>query len=223
MWAQERRDQMMNALKHSLAIWESIQDQSIEAYKAGRVLSVMLEKLMAHQALQGALNAYANPANHVNRNKSYGVLANGNMSMPDDVAPEHSAAMTLGLLSSGGISPNAGFGTSTATSATPTNGTGNLGSGMNMNVGMSAAGETRPYPASMAGILNEPFPERERTGLTPNASGPETGAGAMNGALSPFSQLFGQSAMGIDGGAADLDWVSIASQLHCSHASNDLC
>ena len=125
-----------------------------------------------------------------NRAPNYGLFTNGNMSdmNPDDLPPEQSAAMTLGLLSSGGISPGPNFG---------------------MNVGQAGSGaEKQLYPASMAGLLNEPM--QERTGLTPQFSGPEPSGNALNGAASPFSQMFGAGGglTGMDGLGADIDWVS---------------
>nr|POF26318.1 hypothetical protein CFP56_22467 [Quercus suber] len=92
----------------------------------------------------------------------------------DDLPPEQSAAMTLGMLSSGGVSPGPGFNVSMS--------------------GMTPQETKSTYPASMAGLLNDPLPER--TGLTPNYSGPDTsavGGSGIAGAASPFSQMFGQS------------------------------
>jgi hypothetical protein len=99
--------------------------------------------------------------------------------------------MTLGMLSSGGMSPNfamnsAGLGSLAGTADSKSN-----------------------YPASMAGLLNEPM-QAERTGLTPQFSGPEPSGNALNGAASPFSQMFGAGAgfTSMDGLGADIDWVS---------------
>jgi hypothetical protein len=80
-WAQERRESMVAAIQRSVQIWESLRDQSLEAYKASSILNVMLNKLQDNFA-------------YTKQNDGVG---------PDGlVASEHSAALTLGLLSSGG-------------------------------------------------------------------------------------------------------------------------
>jgi hypothetical protein len=100
-------------------------------------------------------------------------------------------------LSSGGMSPN--FAMSGA-------GLGPLAGGQTMG---TTDGKSS-YPASMAGLLNEPM-QGERTGLTPQFSGPEPSGNALNGAASPFSQIFGAGGgfTSMDGLGADIDWVSL--------------
>lgn len=191
MWAQDRKQQMMNALRHCVGIWESLRDHSMEAYKASTTLRVMLEKLLAQQQAvqsnQQSLRMH-HAQQYPSRNPSFGVFPNGNVAsvVDDEVPPEHSAAMTLGLLSSGGVSPNAAFAA---------------------NAAQSLPGEGRGYPASMAGLL-DPLPDR--TGLTPQYSGPDAVSQAMAGATSPFSQMFAMPNMsngiGVEGGV-DVDWV----------------
>ncbi|GKZ25640.1 hypothetical protein AbraCBS73388_001284 [Aspergillus brasiliensis] len=77
-WGRERREELMGALRRSKEIWEELQNETIEAWKAGAALGVMLSKL--------------------------------NLGYPESTAPppafepqdeKQSAAMTLGLLSSG--------------------------------------------------------------------------------------------------------------------------
>lgn len=93
-WAVEHRDAMFAAIERAVVIWETLRDQSMEAYKANTVLKVMLEKLKHHQTLRQQLhNNFSFTSN------ADGVAADGH------VAPEHSAAMTLGMLSSGGMRP----------------------------------------------------------------------------------------------------------------------
>jgi len=178
VWNQGRREEMMDALRHAVSVWSKRADESIDAYKAASVLGILIQNLVN----QSQPSTYPNFTRYTQRNGNYGILPNNNLRFGEDVAPEHSAAMTLGLLSSGGVSPNPTFNTNGATS--------------------SSSAETRGYPASMAGLLNEPFPER--TGMTPQYSGPD--AGVAN-PLSPFSQLLSANAGGMDGG--DIDWVSI--------------
>lgn len=126
------------------------------------------------------------------RNPNYGMFPNGNVSSvvedeEDQVPPEHSAAMTLGLLSAGGVNASGGFA---------------AGGGQGLPM------EGRGYPASMAGLLNDPLPER--TGLTPQYSGPDGVGPGMSGGASPFSQVFGISNMGNPAGqdGVEVDWVS---------------
>lgn len=77
-WGRERREEIIAALRRSKGIWEELQDETIDAWKAGTALGVMLSKL--------------------------------NLGYPESTAPaptfepqdeKQSAAMTLGLLSSG--------------------------------------------------------------------------------------------------------------------------
>ena len=195
-YREDRRNEMLQAVEHCITIWVSVREQSMEAYKASMALKVMFDKLKAHQAQQKVVQpqGYGQVRGHPN----FGVFPNGNVAdvNTDDLPPEQSAAMTLGMLSSGGMSPNSNF---------------------NMNMGQMATGdEKQSYPASMAGLLNEPM--TERTGLTPGYSGPETsgvGGQSMTGAASPFTSLFGPGGnfMGMDGvGGGDIDWVSGAMQ-----------
>lgn len=183
--AADRKLQMMNALRHCVGIWDSLRDQSMEAYKASTTLRVMLEKLMAQQ--QYAMPGGAQQAMGWRRNSrhaAYGAFPNGSVADVDDgVPPEHSAAMTLGLLSAGGVSPNTGF----------------TGSGM-QGLGMDGK-----HPASMAGLLSEAM--NERSGLTPQYNGADGVGQAVAGGVSPFSQMFNSTgnAAGPDG---EVDWVS---------------
>lgn len=201
--AGERRDEMMKAVEHCISIWESLGGQSTEAYKASLSLRVMVDKLKAHRVQQGkgrvmdaqVLQQYSHttPSStfSAKRNPTFGIFPNGLMNVSDvhadDLPPEQSAAMTLGMLSSGGISPGPGFGLSMSNLTTPDH--------------------RASYPANMAGLLNDPLPER--TGLTPQYAGPDSKG--MSNAASPFTQMFGQNAgsfTGIEGIGGDVDWVS---------------
>ncbi|KAF2847626.1 hypothetical protein T440DRAFT_520755 [Plenodomus tracheiphilus IPT5] len=118
IWGIDRREEMLEAIEVAVTIWDGLKDHSMEAYKAHATLSVMLDQLKksrpARQAPSGFQAASAFPA----------------MAPMDDanVAPEHSAAMTLGMLSTGGMTPN------------------------------SANMFDQRYPASMANLLNDPMP-----------------------------------------------------------------
>jgi hypothetical protein len=99
-WSHERRSSMLAALEQSRGIWETIQDQSMEALKAYGVLTAMFSTLQAHEAQirQQAQQGFA-PAIRFSQNGASGDDSN--------VAPEHSAAMTLGMLSTGALTPDA--------------------------------------------------------------------------------------------------------------------
>jgi hypothetical protein len=122
MWSAERIDEMLDAMETAVNIWEGLKDHSMEAYKAHTTLSVMLNQLKAdrptrqpqHNGFQAATSAFPQPSPMDESN----------------VAPEHSAAMTLGMLSTGGITPN------------------------------SANMFEQRYPASMANLLNDPIPHQ---------------------------------------------------------------
>ncbi|KAF2109405.1 fungal-specific transcription factor domain-containing protein [Lophiotrema nucula] len=150
-WSTDRKAEMLDAIDTAVGIWDGLKDHSMEAYKAHATLSVMLAQLKQHQAQRQMSQSFSASSG-----------SNFTTSAMDDsnVAPEHSAAMTLGMLSTGGMTPNSA----------------------NMF-------DTR-YPASMANLLNDPTPQGQATGLTPNYGGVTT---APDNAPSPFSSLFGAS------------------------------
>lgn len=201
LYAQDRREAMMTAIEHCVSIWESLQGLSMEAFKAAETLKVMLEKLKAHQTRQSMVRQGAvSSSSYYPQGPKFGVFPNGNVNLEPDANedPEQSAAMTLGMLSAGGMSPGSAFGIANGG-----------GLGMAGGAGTAMDGQAKSYPNSMAGLLNEPIPE-QRTGLTPQYSGPD-GSQTLAGAASPFSQLFGQNTgyTGMDGVGGDIDWVSI--------------
>ncbi|KAL9100228.1 MAG: hypothetical protein Q9163_004367 [Psora crenata] len=101
-WGSERRSDMIRALEVSIEIWKEKSDQSIEAYKASKILTVMLKKMRCNRAQQGhgAQNPFTFPS--VSNTSENGQA----FSSAVEEKPEHSAAMTLGMLSSGGIGSN---------------------------------------------------------------------------------------------------------------------
>lgn len=120
MWSANRLDEMLEAIETAVNIWEGLKDHSMEAYKAHTTLSVMLSQLRKDRPSRQAPNGF--------QAASSAFPATAPM---DDanVAPEHSAAMTLGMLSTGGMTPN------------------------------SANMFDQRYPASMANLLNDPIPQ----------------------------------------------------------------
>ncbi|KAF2258820.1 hypothetical protein CC78DRAFT_477265 [Lojkania enalia] len=133
VFAPNRRDEMLAAIDTAVGIWDGLKDHSMEAYKAHATLSVMLNQLTQHQAMRQAQQSFPVAASS---------SLTGTNPMDDaNVAPEHSAAMTLGMLSTGGLTPNS-----------------------------ANIFDTR-YPASMANLLNDPMAQTQSTGLTPQYSG----------------------------------------------------
>lgn len=107
LWGSSRRDEMVKALENSCAIWEELKDQYMEAYKASTICKVMLQKITAirnQTAVRMAQRTYqytdsANPK----PTQQY--------SPPEEEKAEHTAAITLGMLSNGGLTPSSGSGT----------------------------------------------------------------------------------------------------------------
>jgi len=199
-WNDDRRASMIAAIDSSVHIWEGLRDHSMEAFKAHATLTVMLQKLREHEGLrqrqqhhrqQGSVQqqqSYAQPP------QPFPITANGVGGgvdgMTDDdpnVAPEHSAAMTLGMLSTGALTPNAGM---------MFDGGGGSGKGYGGAYGDAS--------------------QQQNSGLTPNYSGPgNDGTAGPANAQSPFSQLFGggmgfQGMDALGGVGGNLDWVSFS-------------
>lgn len=85
VWGEERQAEMLVALQRSREIWNDLRDESIDAYKAAGILGVMFEKMNL-------------------------VLTSTEPNAPTTFEPQdekQSAAMTLGLLSSGMTPMNA--------------------------------------------------------------------------------------------------------------------
>lgn len=118
-WSEDRRNEMIDAIETAIGIWDGLKEHSMEAYKAHATLSVMLGQLKGGHSRSQTQSFSKTPA------------FNASTAMDDaNVAPEHSAAMTLGMLSTGGMTPNS-----------------------------ANTFETR-YPPSMANLLNDPVPQQ---------------------------------------------------------------
>ncbi|KAL8712390.1 MAG: hypothetical protein Q9220_003238 [cf. Caloplaca sp. 1 TL-2023] len=100
-WGLERREDMIRTLEVSNNIWKETRDQSMESYKASEILTIIIDK-MKNRTQSGGRTA---PAPF-----PFPSMANGNATSPyppqAEEKPEHSAAMTLGMLSSGGLTPS---------------------------------------------------------------------------------------------------------------------
>ncbi|KAK0369340.1 fungal specific transcription factor domain-containing protein [Colletotrichum limetticola] len=88
-WTPEQRMEMLSNLERTKEIWQGLADGSMEAFKASKVLDIILEKIKG-----------PNPEAEVFKNESFpGFETNPEMQS------DHNAAMTLGMLS-GGMTPN---------------------------------------------------------------------------------------------------------------------
>lgn len=183
--SQERRANMISAIEQSLSIWDTLRDQSMEAFKACGILNTMLAKLRAHEAQL--------------RQQSTGFVQSAfplKMDGTDDgtVEPEHSAAMTLGMLSTGGLTPNA----TNLFAAYETQ-------QQQLQATQSQNHQTQP-PTSSTGT-GIPSQYMAGTGVDSN--------GGPFGPLSPFSSLFGGPSLAFQdlamSNANNIDWVSLLS------------
>lgn len=195
--AEDRKAEMLDALRHTKAIWDSLRDRSVDAWKASNSIKIMLEKLEnpSQTPESGGIPtghqypATRFPAGIFQGNGWRGILSNGGAPMNGidrDQGAEQAAAMTLGLLSSGGVSP----------------GPQQLGGGQSNISPPGNAG----YPSNM-NLLNEPAPDggQQRTGFSPMYSG------VPQDLASPFSNFqVASGGPGIFEGANgfDVDWVS---------------
>ncbi|KZF23768.1 hypothetical protein L228DRAFT_123650 [Xylona heveae TC161] len=206
-WGLERRPDMIQALETSKAIWDGLKERSVEAYKASGLLSVMIDKLRQDRA--GVPPTPPSQPSPAMRGSTY--PGGGSFPVTDgtfaysreDPKPEHSAAMTLGMLSAGGMTPNSGaifdrayypptLGDVNITDATPTtNPVGNANSSL----------------TDLAPQMSLDPPVTSSSSSAPT-SGLDTSTGVAASAPSPFS-LFGSGiapTAAMDFSAPNLDW-----------------
>ncbi|KAI0171934.1 fungal-specific transcription factor domain-containing protein [Hypoxylon sp. FL1284] len=91
-WTPEQRADMISSLEAVSDIWKSLAHESVEAYKAANILEIMLGKIKNPEP--AADGAALSPGQSENLFGNFGT----------ELMPEHSAAMTLGLLS-GNMTP----------------------------------------------------------------------------------------------------------------------
>lgn len=101
-WGLERRNDMIRALEISAEIWSETKDQSMESYKASELLTVMIGKLKAPKNQPGLQPSSPFPFPGM----GMGGPNKGTFDSGIEEKPEHSAAMTLGMLSNGGVTPS---------------------------------------------------------------------------------------------------------------------
>ena len=188
-WTPQQRGDMIRALEVTQSIWAGLADDSMEAMKASNILDLMLERIKKPQPPASAAPPAATPAAAA-PTPGDASLRSANLFDSADLQPEHSAAMTLGMLSGGGVSPN----TAAAVAAFG-------GAGI-----QSPGGSTYPNPMDLG------MGGAEQQGLPDFTSG--IYGGPVN-PTSPFSTMFGalggevSAPMEFAGG--NFDWVSLTS------------
>jgi hypothetical protein len=178
-WSHERRTNMLQALEQSRSIWATLQDQSMEALKAYGVLSAMLGSLQSHEAqLRQAVSGAGFD------NKTFGQsngASNNGVNGDEAVAPEHSAAMTLGLLSSGAMTGDA--------------------ANMFAQYGGASGANSMPTTTSAGGMNGQFF-----GGAASDLSGGNSGFSPFSNLFGPGSSMFGNDVA--SGNGNNIDWVS---------------
>lgn len=164
-WTPEQRFEMIRAIEAAQNIWEELADGSMEAVKASSITRIMLEKIRSPADKPSCTAEQPSMAPFAGMNNT-------------ELQPEQSAAMTLGMMSSGGLAPN----TAAAFVA---------------NTVQSPGGTTYPAIDPGLGIVGE------RTGMTPDYSGDLDMA--PNSLFSMFGNLGNNMGMGI---GQNFDWVS---------------
>ncbi|KAJ0163881.1 putative transcriptional regulatory protein C1F7.11c [Colletotrichum tanaceti] len=122
-WTPEQRLEMTRSLELTKDIWAGLADGSMEAYKASKILEIMLQKIKSPNA-------------DVETSKGGG---GGGGSLPSfdgspEMEPEHNAAMTLGMLS-GGMTPNTAAAIESSLQASN-----NFGGGMDFGISLPMTG-----------------------------------------------------------------------------------
>ncbi|KAI0876869.1 fungal-specific transcription factor domain-containing protein [Hypoxylon argillaceum] len=96
-WTPEQRQEMFKILEDVRDIWSNLSQESVEAFKAWNILRIMLEKIKNPEPPPVGTGEAPNQTE----------IRFSNFES-SDMQPEHTAAMTLGMLS-GGMTPNGSF------------------------------------------------------------------------------------------------------------------
>ncbi|KAI2623017.1 fungal-specific transcription factor domain-containing protein [Hypomontagnella submonticulosa] len=91
-WTPEQRQEMISSLESVTGIWKSLSSESVEAYKAANILEIMLAKIKNPEPAPASAARPSAPPDGLFT--TFGA----------EMLPEHSAAMTLNMLS-GGLTP----------------------------------------------------------------------------------------------------------------------
>jgi hypothetical protein len=144
-WTPAQKADMMSALEKSQLIWKEGADTSMEAFKAAQILDIILSKIKVNKSKPAE-----GPATTAEAFAQFD---------DENLRPEHSAAMTLGMLS-GGLTPNTA---AIFNSATQSPGSARYGN-IDMNMGMSSTNtgltpnfpidNSNPFASSFAAFAN---------------------------------------------------------------------
>ncbi|KAK4161956.1 fungal-specific transcription factor domain-containing protein [Cladorrhinum sp. PSN259] len=170
-WTREQREEMIKSLELTIEIWRELVDSSIEAVKASNVLEVMLAKVKS-----SAGSSHSRTPPDVTMRTGFFDSADA-----ATMQSEHSAAMSLGMLS-GGATPNSSSGFSSI---------------------QSPGGTTYPsLDLDLKGMDAEGFGLGTGIGTASDFSNTTL---AMDGVQSPLSMFNSMTSNGMDFGS-NLDW-----------------
>jgi Fungal specific transcription factor domain len=169
MGMEHSQEDLLTSLEESRDIWTGLRDESMEAYKASEILNLVLAELKAPKGQSQGADAQQQYKDS-NQNGIQG-----------QVDEKQNAAMTLGLLSSGGKSPNAAI---SSQQSQPQRVSGSMFDNTNSIEGLLQPGGASSIPGG--GVFD-----------TQNATSGHN----------PFLGIFGAGVSDI-GGPMNLDWVS---------------
>jgi hypothetical protein len=102
-WTPEQRLEMVRSLETTRDIWEGMTDGSMEAVKAYNIIKIMLDKTRSpgpESQPSSVPPAVPQPPSAAMKDDLFSNVSGASME------PEQSAAMTLGMMSSGGLTPD---------------------------------------------------------------------------------------------------------------------
>lgn len=185
VWGMQTPEDMRAALEKSRDIWRELSDETMDAWKASELLTVMLAKLDPANAPDGQRD----PQNQApNKQSVYPELGPG--SGVSAVDEKQTAAYTLGLLSAGGLSPSGG----------PSN-SAPVPNGFGTGPGAATAFESRNGIDALLQTTGN-----GASGRT-SAQG-QLGDGTTNNMTSPGQFMFGPGFGNWGSNDMNLDWVS---------------
>ncbi|KLU89313.1 hypothetical protein, variant [Magnaporthiopsis poae ATCC 64411] len=195
-WTPQQRLQMVNTLEVTRQIWDGLKDTSVEAFKASNVLRILLEKINSPTPDPSGTDQDSAAATAAVAGQDGMGLFGGSSSA--ELRPEHSAAMTLGMLSGGGgLSPN------TAAMLDP----------------MQSPGGTTTYAAPPAMDVGG-----EESGQAPTAMSPDFNMdmyAGINNTASPFTSLMNAGSAMDFSSTAGFDWDAFESYAQTANFAPD--
>ncbi|KAH8883974.1 hypothetical protein GQ53DRAFT_662698 [Thozetella sp. PMI_491] len=168
-WTPEQRAEMISNLEMTRDIWKGLAHTSMEAVKASNILDLMVDKIKSPTSKDSSTSPPAVPV----RSDLF------NTDSPE-MQPEHSAAMTLGMLS-GGMTP-----TTAATLA-----------------GVQSPGGTAQAPLDMAGLTSS-----SSAGMTPDFGADMLSINNAGSPFSSMFSNMGAAPNNFDF-TSNFDWVNV--------------